>query len=54
MPTEVKFFGVYGAVWLAIFVVGASVVFARRMFHLIRILARGRKKTASIASTCGC
>ena len=24
MPTEAKYFGVYGAVWLAIFVAGAS------------------------------
>ncbi len=44
MPTETKFLGVYGAVWLAIFAVLATVLFVRRMIQLIRILALGRKE----------
>jgi len=31
MPTEAKFLGVYGAVWLAVLVAAASALFARRM-----------------------
>jgi len=44
MPTEMKFLGVYGAVWLAIFAVAATALFVRRMIQLIRILALGRKE----------
>ena len=33
MPTEAKLFGVYGAIWLAILLAAASVVFARRMIQ---------------------
>ena len=44
MPTEARFLGVYGAVWLAVLLVVASVLFVRRMSHLLRILALGRKE----------
>ena len=44
MPTEAKFLGVYGAVWLAILLVAATAVFARRMLHLLRVLAMGQKE----------
>lgn len=43
MPTETKLLGVYGAVWLAVLLIAASALFARRMIQLIRILALGRK-----------
>ena len=44
MPTEAKFLGVYGAVWLAILLMAASAVFARRMLQLLRVLALGQKE----------
>jgi Fe-S oxidoreductase len=44
MPTEGKFLGVYGAVWLAALLVLATALFVRRMLHLIRILALGLKE----------
>ncbi len=44
MPTEAQFLGVYGAVWLAILLVAASAVFARRMLQLLRVLALGQKE----------
>lgn len=44
MPTEAKFLGVYGAIWLAVLLVAATVLFARRMTQLIRILCLGRKE----------
>ncbi len=42
MPTEGKFLGIYGAVWLAVLLVLASALFVRRMIQLVRILALGR------------
>ena len=53
MPTETKFLGVYGAVWLAVLLVAATALFVRRMIQLIRILAWDAKRTASITSACG-
>lgn len=44
MPTEGKFLGVYGAVWLAVLLASASALFARRMIQLVRVLALGRKE----------
>ncbi len=44
MPTEARFLGVYGAVWLALLLVAASAVFARRMLQLLRVLAMGQKE----------
>ena len=44
MPTETIFLGVPGAIWLALLVIVASALFARRMYHLLRILAQGRKE----------
>jgi len=44
MPTESRFLGVYGAVWLALMLGVASAFFARRMIQLVRILALGRKE----------
>ena len=44
MPTEAKFLGVYGAVWLAALLAAATAVFAWRMVQLLRILALGRKE----------
>ena len=44
MPTEGKFLGVYGAVWLAVLLAAAAALFARRMIQLLRILALGRKE----------
>jgi len=53
MPTEARFLGVYGAVWLAILLVAASAVFARRMLQLLRVLAMGRRKTGSTSAAAG-
>ena len=39
-----EFLGVYGAVWLAILLVAATAVFARRMLQLLRVLAMGQKE----------
>jgi len=44
MPTEGKFLGIYGAVWLAVLLLAASALFVRRMVQLVRILALGRKE----------
>lgn len=44
MPTETKFLGVYGAVWLAIVTAICSAIFVRRMFYLLRALAQGRRE----------
>ncbi|MGO9109275.1 MAG: (Fe-S)-binding protein [Thermoguttaceae bacterium] len=44
MPTETKFLGVYGAVWLAVLALTATVLFARRMWQLLRILLLGRRE----------
>ncbi len=44
MPTETKFLGVYGAVWLAVLAAAATVLFARRMWQLLRILLLGRRE----------
>ncbi len=44
MPTETKFLGVYGAVWLAVLAAAAMVLFARRMWQLLRILLLGRRE----------
>jgi Fe-S oxidoreductase len=44
MPTESKFLGLYGAVWLAVLAVAATVLFARRMWQLLRILLLGRRE----------
>ena len=44
MPTETKFLGVYGAVWLAVLAAAATVLFARRMWQLLRILMLGRRE----------
>jgi Fe-S oxidoreductase len=44
MPTEARFLGAYGAVWLAILLVAASAVFMRRMLQLLRVLAMGQKE----------
>ena len=44
MPTETKFLGVYGAVWLAVLALAAAVLFARRMWQLLRILLLGRRE----------
>src|SRR5208337_3201816 len=44
MPTETKFLGVYGAVWLAVLALAATVLFARRMWQLLRILFLGRRE----------
>jgi Fe-S oxidoreductase len=45
MPTETRFLGVYGAVWLAVLVAAATALFARRMVQLVCILALGRKES---------
>jgi Fe-S oxidoreductase len=44
MPTETKFLGIYGAVWLAVLLAAATAVFVGRMSQLVRILALGRKE----------
>ncbi|MBN1396216.1 MAG: (Fe-S)-binding protein [Pirellulales bacterium] len=44
MPTETKFLGLYGAIWLAILLVVASALFAMRVVQLIRVLTLGRKE----------
>jgi Fe-S oxidoreductase len=44
MPTETKFLGLYGAVWLAILLALATALFVRRMIQLVRILTLGRKE----------
>ena len=44
MPTEVKYLGVYGAVWLAVLLLAATILFVRRMTQLLRILALGRRE----------
>ena len=52
MPTETKFLGVYGAVWLAVLAAAATVSFARRMWQLLRILLLGAGRTAWTTSAC--
>ena len=44
MPTEAPIFGISGAIWLAIVTAIASAIFARRMYHLLRVLAMGSKE----------
>ncbi len=44
MPTETKFLGLYGAVWLAVLAAAATLLFARRMWQLLRILLLGRRE----------
>ena len=44
MPTETKFLGIYGALWLAVLTLAATALFARRMWQLIRILFLGRRE----------
>ena len=44
LPTSEKIFGVYGAVWLMLLIAVATAVFLRRMYHLLRILALGRRE----------
>jgi Fe-S oxidoreductase len=44
LPTSDKILGVYGAVWLILLATLATAVFLRRMYHLVRILALGRRE----------
>ena len=44
LPTSEKIFGVYGAVWLILLTLIANAIFARRVYHLLSVLAQGRRE----------